>query len=196
MPNLIDAFRGFQAAFPSARLLVITRFSHAILQQEFDRIPALAGRFTLVSSDSPQSTVGLLRAGDYAVLPFSDGVSEVEELIGYTMIASKTGEYLATGLPMLVNQKVGAAAQLVETHNLGCVYRSGEEMQMADDLRRMDEQHGALRLRCRAVAVDYFSAALHARRYLDIYASLTGPIARAENDAAAGASMTGGNQQP
>lgn len=175
--NLIAQFQAFQQTFPHARLLVITRASHQALQAEFDQVASLRGNYRLVAGASPAQTTDYLQAGDYAALPYSTVHNEVERLIGYTMIASKTGEYLAMGLPLVVNRAIGAASQLADAHAIGCTYTAGAEQALIEPLRQLDQRYQQASARGITVAHETFSAARNAQRYLELYRAL---MAKAE----------------
>lgn len=175
--NLIAQFQAFQQSFPHTRLLVITRASHQALQAEFDQVASLRGNYRLVAGASPAQTTDYLQAGDYAALPYSTVHNEVERLIGYTMIASKTGEYLAMGLPLVVNRAIGAASQLAVAHEIGCTYTAGAEQAFIEPLRQLDQQYQQASQRGITVAHETFSAARNAQRYLELYRTL---MAKAE----------------
>lgn len=172
LDNLIALYQAFRQAFPKTKLLIITRSAHAALRAVLEQIYADDKEYLLVAGNSPQETAGYLQAADYAALPYRAVNSPLEELIGYTMVASKTGEYFGLGLPLLVNRAVGAASQLVAKHKIGCVYTAGEEAALIEPLRQFDADHATASARAVRVAHDYFSAIGNAKRYLALYQQL------------------------
>jgi hypothetical protein len=170
--NLVALYQAFQQTFAQAKLLIITRSPHAPLCSALDSIPAIQSQYLLVAGNSPQETAAYLQAADYAALPYREVGSPIEERIGYTMVASKTGEYFAVGLPLLVNRAVGAATKLVEDHGIGCAYTAGEEIAMIEPLRTLDANYGVISERAVDIAHTYFSAAGNAKKYLALYRQL------------------------
>lgn len=171
LSNLIDVYRTFRATFGPSKLFIVTRSDHAGIRAELEN-EELWGETILQAADSRQETGQLLRAADYGALAYYSVTDEIEQMVGHTVIASKTGEYLATGLPMLVNQSVGAAAQMVNEYQLGCTYKTGNEAAIETQLRAIDSDYEAVRQRCIATAQNYFSAATNAQRYTELYTAL------------------------
>jgi glycosyltransferase involved in cell wall biosynthesis len=170
--NLVKVFEAFATIFPNAYLLLVTRFSHQILAHELSQYNFMNGRFTLIAGKSPQETNAYLQAGDYAVLPLRPVNNKITRLIGYTMVASKTGEYLAVGLPVIVNQAVGGAAALIEKYGVGCVYQVGREAELIDALSAVESNYADISQMCRTVAESTFSAKGNGTRYFQIYGNI------------------------
>ena len=125
-----------------------------------------------MAANSSQETSDYAQAGDYAALSYYDVDSPLEQQVGRTVIASKSGEYLGLGLPMIVNGTAGAAAQLVTKEGVGCVYQGGDEAAIGVPLRQIEANYAAVQAKAIAVAHANFSAAGNARKYLTLYQTL------------------------
>lgn len=90
-----------------------------------------------------------------------------------TALSVKLTEYLASGLPVIVSQYHGAAAQVVTQNNLGIVYEQATDEALARWLRITREAPDSERERIWRFARDHFSLAIVARQYLDIYEQLS-----------------------
>ena len=118
-----------------------------------------------------------LAAGDVAVQPAAppagDRGQELHTLMARTALSVKLTEYLASGLPVIVSQYHGAAAQVVTQNNLGIVYEQATDEALARWLRITREAPDSERERIWRFARDHFSLAIVARQYLDIYEQLS-----------------------
>ncbi len=48
------------------------------------------------------------------------------KIISYTMLGTKTVEYISLGLPIIVNNKCGGASRLVEKYGIGISYKNND----------------------------------------------------------------------
>lgn len=172
LANLLAVYQLFQGEFPQSKLLIVTRSPHAPLIEALQQAGYQPADYRLVAAASPQETSDYAQAGDYAALSYYDVDSPLEQQVGRTVIASKSGEYLGVGLPMIVNQTAGAAAQLVADEGVGCVYQGGQEAAIREPLRQLEANYAAVQAKAVAVAQAHFSAAGNARKYLALYAQL------------------------
>jgi len=173
LSNLIDIYQPFRQAFKQTKLCIVTRSPHAPIRVALEKA-GLWDESILLAANSRQETSHFLQMADYGALSYYTIEDEIERLVGYTVIASKTGEYLAMGLPMIVTQAVGAAAKLVADHGVGCTYVAGDEASITEQLLAIDGNYAAIRQRCIELAHRYFSAARNAQSYIEIYRSLKG----------------------
>jgi hypothetical protein len=95
-----------------------------------------------------------------------------------TILGSKTGEYLAAGLPVITTAAVGAISSLVRNRKLGVCLSSTNlaELNASDvaELRALWNEYDDTQRRCLAAASD-FSIERTAARYAALYASLDQP---------------------
>jgi glycosyltransferase involved in cell wall biosynthesis len=87
----------------------------------------------------------------------------------------KFAEYLAAGLPVIVQTDIGDISALVEKENIGFIYNP--QMHTMDDiLSKMDKLINSdvdiLRHRCRLIAKKYFSLDIAVNKYETIYNDL------------------------
>jgi glycosyltransferase involved in cell wall biosynthesis len=115
-----------------------------------------------------------LQAADYSCLPYKTVKDNIEAIVSKTMVASKTGEYFAVGLPLIVNDAVGAASRLVEKYGIGCTYPAGREDKINKAVVSIDSNYETVSNNCVKVARNYFSSDKNAKAYIDIYHQLMG----------------------
>ncbi len=72
------------------------------------------------------------------------------------MVASKSGEYLAAGLPMICNTKLRGIADLLERYNVGITYEIGQESAVPPKIKDLMANYPAISTRCREVAKNHF----------------------------------------
>jgi glycosyltransferase involved in cell wall biosynthesis len=182
--NLLAVFRIFRQQFPESILLIVTRSPQAPLVAALQEVGYGASDYLLTTANSPQETSNLLQAGDYAALTYYNVGNALEAQVGKTVIASKSGEYLGVGLPMIVNRTAGAAARLVAQAKIGAVYNGGDEAAIGPALMQIAANYAAVSANCVRVAQEHFSAEGNARKYLALYRQLLGADAQKETDMA------------
>lgn len=87
----------------------------------------------------------------------------------------KLGEYLACGLPAIINSGIGDTEDIVRNHKIGTVIHDFSARDYERSLRELLEllkKRDILRQRCRGVADKYLSLTLGIQRYKHIYNTL------------------------
>ena len=117
---LFQLYKKYRSCLPNSKLLIITQSNHESIYEERGDIPL--SEIIITSTKTPQELAKLLQSSSFGALPYFKPQSSIEKQIANTVIASKTAEYLAAGLPVLVNQSCGGAATLVEREGVGIGY--------------------------------------------------------------------------
>lgn len=88
-------------------------------------------------------------------------------------ISVKTVEYLAMGLPLIINQNLLGGKELIERYKVGLVIdlNNLNLKELEDFILRKDQQ---LSLRCKKIALEKFSTKKVAEQYSKVYLSLLG----------------------
>jgi glycosyltransferase involved in cell wall biosynthesis len=156
-------------AIPEARALFVTRDDHAALRRDAAAAGIEPERLVITRAefaDMP-AHVRLIDVGVFFIKPsFSKRASA----------ATKLGEFLATGVPVVVNDGVGDSGRMVRDAGAGIVLdRLDDEAMRASsgDVRRFLETPDT-RARCRAAAVKWFDVEAGTARYGNLYAALGG----------------------
>ena len=170
MDHLASLFKKFKAVFEgNATLLIISKADKLWLNTELHSLGINGSECVLLSSSGAMETASLLKLGDYGALPYRTEVSKEEKLIGYTMIASKTGEYLAAGLPILCHSGIGAASRLVSEECLGFLFDSRtSSVQFEKDIKRIEDTYGQVVKKCQKFA-ERFDIENNIREYSSEY---------------------------
>jgi|GEM_PF-2316291 len=183
-PNLLrDVFQRVQAATPtvtwSILLLVAQRGAPAQIPDLNDYFQtALGTRNCTALSAAPNQVARYLAGADLAVFPLqpSDAFRHDPRyaLWSKTVISVKFVEYLAAGLPVLVSQWAGAAAELVNTYDVGIVYDTITDAALAAWLLRWQQDARSFRVRAWETAHTHFSHDVVAHQYLELYRQAKG----------------------
>ena len=128
----------------------------------------LDGQPARLATLPPQRVPAVLRAGDIGVSLCVSSASKIASA------PTRFAEYLATGMPVVVNPGVGDVVEIVEKHRVGVVLR-GEDS--ATFYKAMEQLRALLAepdlsARCRAVAIELFDVNVGARDYAELYARL------------------------
>lgn len=105
------------------------------------------------------------------------GLCVCRDDVGISLAGSmptKIGEFLACGRPIIVNERLGDAGELVREHRCGVVLRDGSRAAMDECLEELDElvSDSTTSDRCRSVAEEHFNLDAACDRLIDIYGSL------------------------
>lgn len=174
IPYLVRLYRLFASRFGDTCLLLITTTDHAALSAALEAEGVPGNEIRIQAADSTAEVAGLLRLATYAALPSRDMRGDHDRRIAHTMIASKTGEYLAAGVPILCNRSIGGASHLIHADAVGTVL----DLDATDKTRIQNiadpDGDPALRDRCRRVA-ERFAMARIAQQYAALYTRMTTP---------------------
>jgi len=174
--NLAHQMNALKLCHDDAFLLIISKTDREYIRKILAQQGIREADYIQLTTNSIQETARYLKTAQYAALPFRGNLSEVGQLLGYTMIASKTGEYLAAGLPVICNDHIGAASCLVLKNNLGVVCSSDVEPKaFRMQLARVDDEYVDVQHRCMLLA-ETFSSDEHAKAYLALYQKAVGRV--------------------
>lgn len=166
---LFQLYKKYRNCLPNSKLLIITQSNHENIYKDRGDIPL--SEITITSTQTPQELAKLLQSSRFGALPYFQPQSSIEKQIANTVIASKTAEYLAAGLPVLVNQSCGGATTLVEREGVGIGY-SLENLQEinSESLKNLSTLQVAKKaIKVAQKNLDFDS---NADRYLKLYHSI------------------------
>lgn len=152
--------------FSRARFLLLTR-NHDEASLEIERARLLPSAVTVASVPPAEVPIWLARA--HAGLAFyKPGVGR------QGTCPTKVGEYLAMGLPVVVNDAVGDMEQIIGGNGVGTVLSRFTPESYDRALQELERLWAdpTLASRCRSVAESHFSLEMGADRYWAIYQRL------------------------
>jgi glycosyltransferase involved in cell wall biosynthesis len=93
--------------------------------------------------------------------------------------ATKLGEFLATGIPVVINNGVGDSGRIVQEHGVGVVLPETGARDIAASVVKIKEllSDPLVRIRCRETAEQYFDLQRGVEMYGALYAQLGGALA-------------------
>ena len=124
-----------------------------------------------VRSVVPRDVPSFLSAADAGIAFYRPGVSR----LGTSPV--KVSEYLACGVPAVINAGIGDCDRLFATRNVGAIVKAfnGEAYQQAAaEVSRLFEDDPVTRARVRQAAEDWFDLQIGVRRYAQLYQQVLG----------------------
>jgi len=157
-------FKLLQKMIPRARLHILNRSEHDYIRDRLSYYQIDSQTVQLEATDH----VGVARA----MCRMDVGIFFIKQV--YSKMASaptKLGEFLGCGVPCISNAGVGDMATILEQEQVGVVLMDFNEDSMRKAIDRIIKlsREADIALRCRQVAVDYFSLELGVEKYSIIY---------------------------
>ena len=166
---LAQIFRQCRDEYPEAVFLVLSTYNKIKLQTLF-REEGIEN-ITVINCP-PREVASYLAAADVAVAPLRRIENYPMQVVADTMIGLKIAEYLAAGLPIIVNSAIGGFSGLVGQYGVGILYDPGNSKTFPSDLKKMLINIEVYRRACRELASSRFDLSEAAREYINIYNSL------------------------
>lgn len=166
--EMLYCFKLLQQKIPSARLYILNRGEHGYIRERLNHYQIDSKYIQLEATDH----VGVARA----MCRMDVGIFFIKQV--YSKMASaptKLGEFLGCGVPCISNAGVGDMATILEQERVGVVMMDFNEDLMRKAIDRIIKlsREPDIAIRCRQVAVDYFSLALGVEKYSSIYQMLS-----------------------
>lgn len=166
--EMLEFYRRARRRFPDSRFLLLTRGDVAVVRQEMARrgVPA---EWVIYESAEYREVPKWLTTAHVGLAFYRSGYSRM------ATCPTKVGEYLACGLPVVVNQGVGDLEDTVVGCRVGVVVPSFTEeaydRAVHDLAALLKDPH--LPARCRKVASERFSLRRGADDYRNVYEQLS-----------------------
>jgi glycosyltransferase involved in cell wall biosynthesis len=166
-----------ERAIGPTRLLMITQSTRQLLEPQLYAAGVRPDQLEITRSDDINETARLLSRADFGVYPFEPRLADSDDPILATLLGSKTGEYLAAGLPLIATAAASAVSQLIRARSVGICLSSANlaEPSAADlsALRALITTYAETQRRCLETAAEFSTRHL-AARYQALYARLAG----------------------
>lgn len=150
-----------------SRLLVISQESHEELRHDAEEAGISPDRLTVARAtfeEMPQ----LMRLMDVGVFFIKKCFSK------QASCATKLGEFLATGVPVIINDGIGDTDDIVSEHNVGIVLSGFQRMDFGMALEKLNQFRNDpdVQRRCRQTAEQYFDLDTGVQNYANVYRRL------------------------
>jgi|GEM_PF-938659 glycosyltransferase involved in cell wall biosynthesis len=165
--DIVSFYSIFREVFASAKLLIISPSFRSTVLRLMDECGMSPADYVLTETKTNTETARHLKLAHYALLPFRQTPDSVDALIGRTVITSKIGEYLASGLPVICDGKLGGARRIIAENGLGCIY-DGDRKDLARKIRNIEHNYDRIRNECRNFST-HFDVHENARKYSSVY---------------------------
>jgi glycosyltransferase involved in cell wall biosynthesis len=166
---LFAVYRHYRKCVENPSLLIVTQSNKEEILEESGDIPL--SEIELISTHNSQELAACLHRSSFGILPYFIPSTPCEHLVANTVIACKTAEYLAAGLPMLVNKYCGGAREIINKNGLGLAYNP-ENMQeiTSDNLTKLLAPE--MSISAVKFAKQNFDYQANGQKYADLYFSL------------------------
>ncbi len=156
----------------SAKLLVLTNFNKYKLEEIFTKLGITRSDYIIIHC-KPSDVTFYLQAGDYGIAPLMETIdNQSMGIIAETMVGLKVAEYLACGLPILSNEKIGGVRSLINNNMIGITF---DYQNLDMDVRKIfniNKNYKSFQKQCRNFANGLFSQTLSCKTYYEIYRNL------------------------
>lgn len=150
--TLKNLFKSIKEIVPSSKLMVITKSNHAKILSTFK---GYEDSLILTSTNNPTESSEVLNGADFSVMTYKENNSPIEAKIAKTVVASKSGEYLSIGLPLIVNNSLKGISSLIEKYRIGITYNINNEVEVKEKLNKFDRSDCIVR--CTQVTEELFN---------------------------------------
>lgn len=163
---LVELYKKLRTFFSKTQLTIVTTSNHERLRAFFSGIPE--NELVLTSTTTRSELKQVFEEQDFGLLPYREKGTLFENLIGQTMLATKTAEYFVAGLPMICNAYCGGAERMIDDNDLGVTY-------YPENLDRLTAEEFTpylninAREKCQSFALKNFDYAVNARKYFELY---------------------------
>lgn len=173
---LASLFVKIKEGMDNSHLMIISTFNRERLEHILTSCRLKdVDDFTILAL-KPKDVYPYLLMGDYGVLPLVklDERNIARRRIAATMTSVKVSEYLACGLPIIANERIGGVARLIEEHDIGSTFSLEEMDELGHKLDCLERRYDELQKNCVKLAERYFGVERHASFYFRIYEELVG----------------------
>lgn len=171
--SLGQLFKEIKKGVINSKLLVLTNFSNNDLSNIFDRI-GLERNDYIIKSCRPHEVHKYLLAGDYGIVPLRNIKADngAMKVIADTMIGLKVPEYLAAGLPIIINNNIKGIRSLMDKYNIGIFFDINNLSNLGDNINIISRKYNIYTKDCVNVAEKHFNINDAAFAYYGIYEEL------------------------
>lgn len=166
--ELFKLYDYLRSIFPKTVLTIVTTSDLDPIKHCFKSIPTNEVFYT--NTKNVQDLMLTLSNQDFGLLSYLTPSSTEELTLGKMVLAVKTVEYFAAGLPVICNKFCGGAANLIEKFNLGLTYDPNKIS--IQPLKLLDMLEINNRKRIQDFATDNFDYHVNAKKYIEIYQNL------------------------
>ncbi len=161
--SVIAIFKEVKKVKKNAFLLILTQTNDPEIRRSL--LHAESGNFAIYNLN-PEEVAGLLRIADLALL------LRKQSIVNQVALAVKFGEYLASGVPVLVTESAYEVAQLVRKYKCGVVIQDEESLELEKKIKEVIEYKEVYRSNGFELVKDYLVLEECSNKFIGIYEDL------------------------
>jgi hypothetical protein len=166
--KLLEIYNEYAKKYHNSNLLIISKSKlenvHNIAKIFANIDPS---RIILAESNLAIEISHLLSLSHMGVYPTRSPSNVIEKRLIDVLIAAKTGEYLSSGLPIIVPNTASTLASLVTENNMGVAFSSIDDMQ--ELLTQIDTNYTEISRNCISYSKKTFSNLIISKKYIQLY---------------------------
>lgn len=167
--ELVKLYKHLQTIFQDIKLIVVTTANHNELKPYFNECKN--AEITFKSTKTLPELKDILNQVDIGIMSYFIPNTKREILLSQMVLAVKTVEYLAAGLPILSNMYCGGAAYLIENNKVGITYNPHTFTELTEEnIKALLTSHTISK--CVKLAKTEFDYTVNAVKYNKIYSTL------------------------
>lgn len=166
--ELLRLYKKIRSELPNTCLRIVTTSNHDDVRRVFSEISP--NELTITATHNSDELAAELSQFDFGILSYYRPETEVEKLLSGMVLAVKTAEYMAAGLPVICNRMCGGAASIIEHTGFGIAY-SPESLSEITKGALLNLKHTHSPSQVKMFASDAFSYESNAKRYAKLYDS-------------------------
>ncbi len=172
LDKMFEFFKTLKARDSSAQFLFLTNYDADTIMAEAKK-SGVEPSSVYVKFAEPSRVHELAALGDA-------GIYFINPYKKFGSCPIKMGEYLASGIALVINSGIGDGDRLVADNDIGVILKDFKEEDYKTGAERLFEllQEDDIKGRCRKAAEGYMSLELGVRRYREIYAGVISSSAR------------------
>lgn len=167
--ELLKLYKKLRLTVKNPKIHIITTSSHQDVKEMFKEIPD--SEIYLSSTRTVDELKEKMKKFDFGIMSYFNAKDKFQLTLSDMVLAVKSAEYLAAGLPMIVNKKCGGISYIINKHNLGIAYDPDTFTEINTDNIYKFVNDGKDFERSQ-LSLDLFDYKNNATRYMNYYKSL------------------------
>jgi len=168
--ELLKLYQKLRETVPNPQINIITTSNHDEIRKIFKDIPE--NEIYLSSTRTVEELSNEMSKFDFGIMSYFNAKEKFEIILSDMVLAVKSAEYLAAGLPLIVNEKCGGISYIINKNQLGIVYNPDTFSEICKENIHKYLKDGKNRDRS-SIAKDLFDYKNNADRYKELYQRLT-----------------------
>ncbi len=176
-PEILAAtFKKIHEICGNSYLIVLTNYNKTFILRIFSDY-VIDSKNYMIHKATPDDVPKYLSVSDYGIVP---GRIHIEDNIALkvtnkTMIGLKVSEYMAAGLPLIVNKDIPALVAILSSNNLGYIFeydKNTKSVRFENNSVLLDNLHATKAENCKRFSANNFDIDKVAEKYVKLYNSL------------------------